>query len=218
VKSAVRPAQSPASQRRFITSKPRCVSIAARAEVICPDDAIMNNHGEITHVLKRAELRSQWCIRTIATDAACAWTFVLSIVSPRRRKTRGVSWQVQVNEKTCVGCLLCEEFAMGRIISCRPDRGAVPEFDRLFHRERRRLIQSRTLAKMKSSEPAEWAGSLFFWPARSIVAIILALLLPLLTVPDSILAAETSTVSGEKHRPPPKKLHLTKIPNRPATQ
>jgi len=51
---------------------------------------------------------------------------------------------------------------------------------------------------VKSSEPAESPAPCFFGPALAIVAIIFAFLIPILAVPDSILAAETSTVSGEK--------------------
>ena len=76
--------------------------------------------------------------------------------------------------------------------------GGVPEFDRLLeHRERRRLTESRTLANVKSSEPAESPAPCFFG-ARVFLAIMLALLVPLLAVRGVILAAETSTLSTEK--------------------
>jgi hypothetical protein len=83
--------------------------------------------------------------------------------------------------------------------------GGVPEFDRLLDRERRRLTESRTLAAGKSSELAEWPAPCFF-AARAVVAIIFAVLVPILAIPDAILAAETSTLSGEKSLPKEKNL------------
>jgi hypothetical protein len=79
--------------------------------------------------------------------------------------------------------------------------GAVPEFDRLQHRERRRLTVSRTLADGKSSEPAEWPAPCFFGPARAIVVAVFALLVPILAVSTATLAAETSTLSDKKSLP-----------------
>jgi len=60
--------------------------------------------------LSAPNVRSPSSIPTTATDAACASTFARSIASRRRRKNTAVYLgKVQVNEKTCVGCLLCEE-------------------------------------------------------------------------------------------------------------
>src|ERR1700721_2806897 len=42
------------SKKVYYIEAAMCIDCGA-CGVICPDDAIMNNHGEITHVLKRAE-------------------------------------------------------------------------------------------------------------------------------------------------------------------
>jgi hypothetical protein len=59
------------------------------------------------------------------------------------------------------------------------------------------MTESRTLADEKSSELAEWPAPCFF-AARAIVAIVIAMLVPLLAIPSVIPAAETSTLSTEK--------------------
>jgi ferredoxin len=78
--------------------------------VICPDDAIMNNHGEITHVLKRAERP----VAVVHPDncngcGVCVDVCPFDCISPSPENTAVYLGKVQVNEKTCVGCLLCEE-------------------------------------------------------------------------------------------------------------
>src|SRR5712692_7830545 len=81
--------------------------------------------------------------------------------------------------------------------------GGVPEFDRLLEpRERRRLTESRALADVKPSELAESPAPCFSGAARALIVTMFAcgaaLILPILAVPDEILAADSSTLSDEK--------------------
>ena len=54
-KSAARLAPSPAISKKVYFIEPSVCIDCGACGVICPDEAIMNNLGEITHVLKRAE-------------------------------------------------------------------------------------------------------------------------------------------------------------------
>ena len=97
------------SKKVYYIEAAMCIDCGA-CGVICPDDAIMNNHGEITHVLKRAERP----VAVVHPDncngcGVCVDVCPFDCISPSPENTAVYLGKVQVNEKTCVGCLLCEE-------------------------------------------------------------------------------------------------------------
>lgn len=97
------------SKRVYFIEPALCIDCAA-CGVICPDDAIMNNKGAMTHVLKRAERP----VAVVHPDncngcGVCVDVCPFECISPSPANTANYLGLVQVNEKTCVGCLLCEE-------------------------------------------------------------------------------------------------------------
>src|SRR5260370_8808738 len=86
-----------------------CIDCGA-CGVICPDDAIMNNHGEITHVLKRAERP----VAVVHPDncngcGVCVDVCPFDSISPSPENTAVYLAKRQVNAKTCAAHLLCDE-------------------------------------------------------------------------------------------------------------
>jgi ferredoxin len=97
------------SKRVYFIEPALCIDCGA-CGVICPDEAIMNNFGVITHVLKRAERP----VAVVHPDncngcGVCVDICPFDCITPSPDNTATYLGKVQVNEKTCVGCLLCEE-------------------------------------------------------------------------------------------------------------
>ena len=97
------------SKKVYFIEPGLCIDCGA-CGVICPDEAIMTNHGVITHVLKRAERP----VAVVHPDncngcGVCVDVCPFDCISPSPENTAVYLGKVQVNEKTCVGCLLCEE-------------------------------------------------------------------------------------------------------------
>jgi ferredoxin len=97
------------SKKVYYIEAASCIDCGA-CGVICPDDAIMNNLGEMTHVLKRAERP----VAIVHPDncngcGVCVDVCPFDCISPSPENTAVYLGKVLVNEKTCVGCLLCEE-------------------------------------------------------------------------------------------------------------
>jgi NAD-dependent dihydropyrimidine dehydrogenase PreA subunit len=97
------------SKKVYFIEPALCIDCGA-CGVICPDEAIMTNHGVITHVLKRA----QRPIAVVHPDncngcGVCVDVCPFDCISPSPENHAEYLGKVQVNEKTCVGCMLCEE-------------------------------------------------------------------------------------------------------------
>ena len=78
--------------------------------VICPDEAILDTYGNITKVLKRQERP----IAVVHPDncngcGVCIDACPFDCISPSPENHAQYLGKVTVDEKTCVGCKLCEE-------------------------------------------------------------------------------------------------------------
>src|SRR5208282_3101283 len=141
------------SKKVYYIEAAMCIDCGA-CGVICPDDAIMNNHGEMTHVLKRAE-------RPVAVAG----------------EHGGLSRQSAGQRKDLRRMpALRRGLRMGRNLhhAVRPE-GGVSELARLREpRGRRRLTRSRAPAEKRLSEPAAWPA---LFSASSRILLTIALLL-----------------------------------------
>jgi len=97
------------SKKVYFIEPSLCIDCGA-CGVICPDEAILNNKGVLTHVLKRAERP----VAVVHPDncngcGVCIDVCPFECISPSPENSAVYLGRVHVNEKTCVGCLLCEE-------------------------------------------------------------------------------------------------------------
>src|SRR5207249_3966322 len=86
-----------------------CIDCGA-CGVICPDEAILDNYGNVTKVLKRQERP----IAIVHPDncngcGVCIDVCPFDCIYPSGANRAQYLGKVEVNEKTCVGCKLCEE-------------------------------------------------------------------------------------------------------------
>jgi NAD-dependent dihydropyrimidine dehydrogenase PreA subunit len=86
-----------------------CIDCGA-CGVICPDEAILDTFGNLTHVLKKAERP----IAVVHPDncngcGVCIDVCPFDSLFPSPGNGPEYLGRVEVNEKSCVGCKLCEE-------------------------------------------------------------------------------------------------------------
>ena len=91
--------------------------------VICPDDAILDTFGNLTHVLKRVERP----IAIVHQDncngcGVCIDVCPFDCIYPSANNGPQYLGRVEVEEKTCVGCKLCEEVCGWEGIYIMPGR------------------------------------------------------------------------------------------------
>ena len=94
----------------YLIEESLCIDCGA-CGVICPDEAILDTWGNVTHVLKK----QQRPIAIVHPDncngcGVCVDVCPFDCIYPSQDNT-GPEYlgKVAVNEKTCVGCKLCEE-------------------------------------------------------------------------------------------------------------
>src|ERR1019366_4217721 len=90
-----------------------CIDCAA-CGVICPDDAIMNNHGAITHVLKRSERP----VAVVHHDncngcGVCVDVCPFDCISPRRRTRWSISAKYRSTRRPASDACSAKRFADG---------------------------------------------------------------------------------------------------------
>ncbi|MBI1813662.1 MAG: 4Fe-4S binding protein [Deltaproteobacteria bacterium] len=86
-----------------------CIDCGA-CGVICPDDAILDTYGNVTHVLKKHERP----IAIVHPDncngcGVCIDVCPFDCIYPSPNNGPEYLGNVEVNESSCVGCKLCEE-------------------------------------------------------------------------------------------------------------
>ena len=111
------------SKKVYYIEAAMCIDCGA-CGVICPDDAIMNNHGEITHVLKRAERPVAVVHPDNCNGCGVCVDVCPSIASRRRPKTRPcILAKCRSMRRLASDACSAKRFADGtEFTSCRPDR------------------------------------------------------------------------------------------------
>ncbi len=97
------------SKKAYFIEPSLCIDCGA-CGVICPDAAILDTFGTVTSVLKRVERP----IAVVHLDncngcGVCIDVCPFDCITPSANNGPQYLGRVDVDEKTCVGCLLCEE-------------------------------------------------------------------------------------------------------------
>lgn len=97
------------SKKAYFIEPSMCIDCGA-CGVICPDAAILDTFGTVTHVLKRVERP----IAVVHLDncngcGVCIDVCPFDCITPSVHNGPQYLGRVDVDEKTCVGCQLCEE-------------------------------------------------------------------------------------------------------------
>lgn len=97
------------SKKAYFIEPSMCIDCGA-CGVICPDAAILDTFGTVTHVLKRLERP----IAVVHLDncngcGVCIDVCPFDCITPSVHNGPQYLGRVEVDEKTCVGCQLCEE-------------------------------------------------------------------------------------------------------------
>src|SRR5580658_7351336 len=111
------------SKKVYYIEAAMCIDCGA-CGVICPDDAIMNNHGEITHVLKRAERP----VAVVHPDncngcGVCVDVCPFDCISPSPENTGCISAKCRSTRRPASAACSAKRFADGTEFTlCRPAR------------------------------------------------------------------------------------------------